>query len=81
MRVFYNLFLKYCYHCRAIYFCTYSTVKNFCNENFTSPETPFIHMIAAASAGFVSCTATNPIWFVKTRLQLDQRYYNSIYTL
>ncbi|CAG0903180.1 unnamed protein product [Darwinula stevensoni] len=22
---------------------------------------------------FVACTATNPIWFVKTRLQLDQR--------
>lgn len=32
-------------------------------------------MIAAASAGFVSSTLTNPIWFVKTRLQLDQTKY------
>lgn len=22
-------------------------------------------------AGFVACTTTNPIWFVKTRIQLD----------
>jgi len=57
---------------RAVYFCTYSQVKTFCNENFKTPETPYIHMIAAASAGFVSSTLTNPIWFVKTRLQLDQ---------
>jgi len=57
---------------RAIYFCTYSQVKTICNENSTNPETPFVHMTAAASAGFVSSTLTNPIWFVKTRLQLDQ---------
>lgn len=30
--------------------------------------------MSAASAGFVSSSITNPIWFVKTRLQLD---YNS----
>jgi len=34
-------------------------------------------MVAAGSAGFVSCTATNPIWFIKTRLQLDQSKYGS----
>lgn len=38
---------------RAIYFCTYSKVKTICNETetFANPETPLIHMIAAASAG------------------------------
>lgn len=30
--------------------------------------------MSAACAGFVSSSITNPIWFVKTRLQLD---YNS----
>lgn len=30
-------------------------------------------MVSAASAGFVSSTFTNPIWFVKTRMQLDER--------
>ncbi|KAG9511304.1 Mitochondrial carrier protein Rim2, partial [Fragariocoptes setiger] len=57
---------------RAIYFCTYSNVKSFLNSSFqSSSESPIIHMTSAASAGFVSCTATNPIWFVKTRLQLS----------
>lgn len=59
---------------RAIYFSTYSSVKNLLNESFTqSPEHPLIHMTSAASAGFVSCTATNPIWLVKTRLQLSKQ--------
>lgn len=57
---------------RAIYFSTYSTVKSSLNKSpiIDSPEHPIIHMTSAASAGFVSCTATNPIWLVKTRLQL-----------
>ena len=58
---------------RAIYFCTYSSMKSFCNETFKTPDTPPVHICSAAAAGFVSCTATNPIWLVKTRLQLDQR--------
>ncbi|KAJ6221199.1 hypothetical protein RDWZM_007011 [Blomia tropicalis] len=57
---------------RAIYFCTYSQVKSSCNAKLT-PDTPYVHMISAASAGFVSCTFTNPIWFIKTRMQLDER--------
>lgn len=57
---------------RAIYFCTYSQSKSFCNQRMT-PDTPYVHMISAASAGFVSSTFTNPIWFIKTRMQLDVR--------
>ncbi|KAI7697445.1 hypothetical protein SSS_06171 [Sarcoptes scabiei] len=56
---------------RAFYFCTYSEVKAMCNKKIT-PDTPYVHMISAACAGFVSCTMTNPIWFIKTRMQLDQ---------
>lgn len=59
---------------RAIYFSTYSTVKDILNKSpvINSPEHPIIHMTSAASAGFVTCTATNPIWLVKTRLQLSR---------
>ncbi|XP_037710199.1 mitochondrial carrier protein Rim2 isoform X2 [Drosophila subpulchrella] len=60
---------------RAIYFCTYSQTKNSLNSlGFVEPDSPLVHIMSAASAGFVSSTATNPIWFVKTRMQLD---YNS----
>ncbi|KQS69956.1 mitochondrial carrier protein Rim2 isoform X2 [Drosophila erecta] len=60
---------------RAIYFCTYSQTKNTLNSlGFVERDSPLVHIMSAASAGFVSSTATNPIWFVKTRMQLD---YNS----
>jgi solute carrier family 25 protein 33/36 len=35
-------------------------------------ETASVHLLAAATAGVVTSTATNPIWLVKTRLQLDK---------
>lgn len=66
-------FLNY----RAVYFCTYSQVKSICNNRVT-PNTPYVHMVSAASAGFVSSTFTNPIWFVKTRMQLDERFVNDV---
>ncbi|ALC38176.1 CG18317 [Drosophila busckii] len=60
---------------RAIYFCTYSQTKNTLNNlGLVERDSPLVHIMSAASAGFVASTATNPIWFVKTRMQLD---YNS----
>jgi len=56
---------------RAIYFCTYHTAKKRFNQIFT-PNSHTVHMCAAGSAGFVASTVTNPIWFVKTRIQLDR---------
>jgi len=59
---------------RAIYFWTYSTTKQ--NLNSKLPliyrESPFVHVVSAAAAGFISSCFTNPIWLVKTRLQLDR---------
>ena len=35
-------------------------------------DATLVHIISAATAGVVTGTATNPIWLVKTRLQLDR---------
>jgi len=55
---------------RAVYFCTYSRAKLFWNSLLV-PDSPIVHMLSASCAGFMASTLTNPIWFVKTRLQLD----------
>lgn len=57
---------------RAIYFCAYSKSKVTFNT-ILPPDTPIVHVCSAFCAGFVACTLTNPIWFIKTRLQLDHR--------
>ncbi|XP_074654977.1 solute carrier family 25 member 36-A-like isoform X2 [Tubulanus polymorphus] len=65
---------------RAIYFYSYAQAKKLCNNsNLMTPETPLVHIFAASFAGFSACTCTNPIWFVKTRLQLDQKRLNRSY--
>ncbi|CAG9865214.1 unnamed protein product [Phyllotreta striolata] len=55
---------------RAVYFCTYSQAKAFWN-GILPPDSPIVHVCSASCAGFMASTLTNPIWFVKTRLQLD----------
>eukprot|EP00128_Syssomonas_multiformis_P007812 Colp12_sorted_trinity150504_noHs@410 len=59
---------------RAIYFYTYTKCKEvypkLVGQDTSSASTP-IHIASAASAGIATATATNPIWMVKTRLQLD----------
>jgi len=59
---------------RAIYFALYSTAKDKLNKSgkLTADSTP-VYIISAAAASFVNHTVTNPLWFVKTRLQLDHR--------
>lgn len=59
---------------RAINFYTYGNGKRIIAERFNSgQESPLVHLCAAACAGIVTGTATNPIWLVKTRLQLDKQ--------
>uniref|UniRef100_A0A3Q2Z3B7 Solute carrier family 25 member 36 n=1 Tax=Hippocampus comes TaxID=109280 RepID=A0A3Q2Z3B7_HIPCM len=60
-------------HClKAIYFAAYSTAKEKLN-NVLEPDSTQVHMVSAGMAGFTAITATNPIWLIKTRLQLDAR--------
>jgi solute carrier family 25 protein 33/36 len=60
---------------RSINFYVYGNGKRILNEHF-NPEGRenvwSIHLAAAAIAGIATGTATNPIWLVKTRLQLDR---------
>lgn len=65
---------------RAIYFFTYAESKRFFNS-VLPPETSFVHLCSAACAGLSSCTVTNPIWFVKTRLQLDRDMHGKSLTV
>lgn len=59
---------------RAIYFWAYSTAKLKVNASLPkcNRDTPFVHVTSAATAGFTASTLTNPIWLIKTRLQLDR---------
>jgi solute carrier family 25 protein 33/36 len=58
---------------RAINFYTYGNGKRMISTYFNNgQEAAWVHLCAAACAGIVTGTATNPIWLVKTRLQLDK---------
>ncbi|CUS13107.1 unnamed protein product [Tuber aestivum] len=58
---------------RAINFATYGNGKRIIANSFNNgQESTWVHLCAAACAGIVTGTATNPIWLVKTRLQLDK---------
>lgn len=60
---------------RSINFFTYGLSKDFISRNFfQGQEHSLVHLMAGITAGFVTSTATNPIWLVKTRLQLDKAH-------
>nr|POE90230.1 putative mitochondrial carrier [Quercus suber] len=59
---------------RAINFWAYGNGKRLISDMmFDGKESAMVHLLAAASAGIITGTATNPIWLVKTRLQLDKQ--------
>ncbi|KAJ1306770.1 hypothetical protein OPQ81_007756 [Rhizoctonia solani] len=56
---------------RSINFYTYGNGKQIIAREFNGgQESTFVHLGAAALAGVVTSACTNPIWVVKTRLQL-----------
>ncbi|KAF9285639.1 hypothetical protein BGZ68_003684 [Mortierella alpina] len=67
---------------RAINFATYGNGKRFYTELNNGKETALVHLSAATTAGVVTATLTNPIWLVKTRMQLQvegvRQYRNSV---
>ena len=59
---------------RSINWASYGTGKRLYSRWLTDGrETTGIHLLSAATAGVATGSATNPIWVVKTRLQLQQR--------
>ncbi|KAI8075934.1 mitochondrial carrier domain-containing protein [Gilbertella persicaria] len=58
---------------RAINFYTYGNSKKLLTEFNHGKETPIVHLTSAAVAGIVTSTITNPIWVIKTRLQLQRK--------
>lgn len=58
---------------RSINFYVYGNGKRILAERWNrGQEAPWVHMLAGAVAGITTSTVTNPIWMVKTRLQLDK---------
>ncbi|KJZ71306.1 hypothetical protein HIM_09316 [Hirsutella minnesotensis 3608] len=58
---------------RSINFFVYGNGKRAISQYWNGgQEAPWVHLLAGVAAGVATSTATNPIWMVKTRLQLDK---------
>lgn len=58
---------------RSINFYVYGNGKRLISEKLNhGHEAPWVHLMSGVAAGVATSTATNPIWMVKTRLQLDK---------
>jgi len=65
---------------RGIYFAVYAkTTKGLTRSGYVDKDSSILHMCGGASAGFVTHTVTSPIWFVKTRLQLNSQSKYGMY--
>lgn len=59
---------------RSVNFFTYTLGKDYLSRTFNDPNqsNAKLHLAAAVNAGIITSTVTNPIWLIKTRLQLDK---------
>ncbi|KAF2432994.1 mitochondrial carrier [Tothia fuscella] len=60
---------------RSINFFAYGNGKKIISSRLNNgQDAAWVHLSAAVCAGVITGTATNPIWVVKTRLQLDKSH-------
>ncbi|KAH9533779.1 hypothetical protein CY35_18G070400 [Sphagnum magellanicum] len=55
----------------GLYFFLYSNIKERNRRLVGRDLGPALHLLSAAEAGSIVCVLTNPVWLVKTRLQLQ----------
>lgn len=56
---------------KSVYFLVYSQVKSILNESaYFEAESRPVFTVAAVCAGLSTSTVINPVWFIKTQLQL-----------
>ncbi|EEF40780.1 folate transporter 1, chloroplastic isoform X2 [Ricinus communis] len=55
----------------GLYFFFYGRAKQRYSKNRDEKLSPGLHLASAAEAGALVCLCTNPIWLVKTRMQLQ----------
>ncbi|KAJ6832459.1 folate transporter 1, chloroplastic [Iris pallida] len=61
----------------GLYFFFYSRAKQRYLDGYEQQLGPRHHLASAAEAGALVCLFTNPIWLVKTRLQLQTPFHRS----
>lgn len=65
---------------RATYFSVYSSTKQYLTAQNGHQETPVVHFASAGIAGCTATTLTNPLWMIKTRLQLETQRSSGSFT-
>lgn len=62
---------------RAAYFSAYSAAKRQLAAMNNDKETAPVHFLSAGIAGCITATLTNPLWVIRTRLQLETQRTSS----